>query len=50
MKTPILMTERLVLRPFCLEDADAVFMGWESDPEVSKYMFWSSHNDVMKVK
>lgn len=49
MKTPILETERLMLRPFCMEDVDKVFKGWESDPEVSKYMFWSSHNDINKT-
>lgn len=50
MKTPILETERLRLRPFKREDALAVFEGWESDPEVAKYMFWTSHNDIEKTK
>ncbi|SFN87512.1 ribosomal-protein-alanine N-acetyltransferase [Anaerocolumna aminovalerica] len=44
MKTPILETERLILRPFCLDDAKNVFDCWESDPDVAKYMFWTSHN------
>ncbi|WP_242865991.1 GNAT family N-acetyltransferase [Desnuesiella massiliensis] len=39
MKTPILETDRLLLRPFYMEDAQAVFDCWESDPDVSKYMF-----------
>lgn len=50
MKTPILETERLLLRPFCADDASAVFEGWESDPEVAKFMFWRSHNDIEKTK
>jgi len=50
MKTPILETERLLLRPFKSSDAKAVFDCWESDPDVAKYMFWSSHNDIEKTK
>lgn len=49
MKTPILETERLILRPFTKDDAQAVFHGWESDPDVAKYMFWTSHNDIGKT-
>lgn len=50
MKTPQLNTERLCLRTFNKYDASDVFNGWESDPEVSRYMFWSSHNDIEKTK
>ena len=50
MKTPVLETERLLLRPFKQEDAGAVFACWESDPNVAKYMFWTSHNDIEKTK
>lgn len=50
MNTPILETERLILRPFCKSDATAVFECWESDPEVAKYMFWKSHNDINRTK
>ena len=50
MTTPILETERLLLRPFQQEDALDVFECWESDPEVAKYMFWTSHNDIEKTK
>lgn len=49
VKTPILETERLILRPFCMEDARDVFQCWESDPDVAKYMFWESHNDINKT-
>jgi len=48
VKTPILETDRLILRPFCMEDVQEVFECWESDPEVAKYMFWTSHNDINK--
>lgn len=50
MNTPVLDTERLLLRPFQRTDAEAVFVGWESDPDVAKYMFWTSHNDIEKTK
>ncbi len=50
MKTPILETKRLILRPFESEDAEAVFECWESDPEVARYMFWTSHNDIEKTR
>lgn len=50
MKTPTLETDRLLLRPFCVMDAQAVFECWERDPDVAKYMFWSSHNDIEKTK
>lgn len=49
MKTPILETERLILRPFCMEDVQEVFECWESDPVVAEYMFWTSHNDINKT-
>lgn len=50
MNTPVLETDRLILRPFRKEDATAVFECWESDPEVAKYMFWTSHNDINKTR
>lgn len=50
MKTPTLKTDRLILRPFQKEDEQRVFECWESDPEVAKYMFWTSHNDIEKTK
>ena len=50
MITPTLQTERLLLRPFTYEDTEDVFTCWESDPDVAKYMFWTSHNDIEKTK
>lgn len=50
MKTPVLETSRLILRPFQREDAQTVLDTWESDPDVAKYMFWTSHNDIEKTK
>jgi [ribosomal protein S5]-alanine N-acetyltransferase len=50
MKTPILETDRLTLRPFETGDAQTVFDCWESDPEVAKYMLWTSHDDLNRTK
>ena len=38
-------TDRLILRPLSVADADAVFV-WASDPEVNRYMSYPLHTDV----
>lgn len=45
MYTPILETERLILRPLCVEDAPAVF-AWASDERVAKYMVYPKHEAI----
>lgn len=42
--TVVLETERLVLRPFVLEDAEAMHRNWAGDPEVTKFMTWPAHS------
>lgn len=44
--TQIINTERLVLRPFSLDDADAMYENWASDPAVTKYLTWGPHPSV----
>ena len=44
--TKYLETDRLILRPFTLADAQAMFSNWASDPEVTKYMTWPTHASV----
>lgn len=39
-------TERLIIRPFVENDAKSVFENWASDDEVTKYLTWSSHQNV----
>ena len=39
-------TERLVLRPFVMEDAQAMYDNWASDPEVTKFLSWPSYQSV----
>ena len=46
MKTPILETERLILRPLYEKDAQEIYQNWASDPEVAKYMIWNTHQNV----
>jgi len=41
--TKTMETPRLLLRPFVMEDAEAMFRNWASDPEVTKYMTWPAH-------
>ncbi|MBP7402456.1 MAG: GNAT family N-acetyltransferase [Clostridia bacterium] len=42
---PIIRTERLLLRPFRLDDAPDVF-SYASDDEVSRYMTWDTHRSI----
>ena len=35
-------TKRLVLRPYVIEDADAMFRNWANDPQVTKYLSWET--------
>lgn len=44
--TKIIETERLILRPFKVDDAESMFRNWASDPEVTKYLTWPVHESV----
>ena len=39
-------TERLILRRFHLDDAQAMFQNWASDPEVTRFLTWPTHESV----
>ncbi len=39
-------TERLQLRPFGLEDAEAMYRNWASDAEVTKFLTWKPYESV----
>ena len=45
-----LETERLLLRPFRTEDAEAMFAGWANDGEVTKYLTWRPHKSIEETK
>ena len=44
--TVTLTTERLFLRRFTLDDAEAVFRNWTRDPEVTKYARQMPHTSL----
>jgi len=44
--TVTLETERLILRRFTMEDAAAMYSGWASDAEVTRYLTWPAHADI----
>lgn len=44
--TQRLETDRLILRRFTIEDADAMYKNWASDAEVTKYLTWPTHSGV----
>lgn len=44
--TVTLTTPRLVLRPFTLEDAEAMYHTWAKDPEVTRWMRWQPHKSI----
>lgn len=44
--TVTLETDRLLLRPFVCEDANAIFDNWASDPEVSRFLRWPTHTSI----
>ena len=50
MKTPILETKRVILRPMVVEDAQNIFDRWTSDDRVSKYVRWCTHSSVEDTK
>lgn len=41
--TQPLATRRLVLRRFTVEDTEAMYRNWASDPEATRYLTWPCH-------
>ena len=39
-------TERLLLRPFTMNDAPAMYKNWVSDEEVTKFFKWLAHKEL----
>lgn len=42
----ILETQRLLLRPFKIEDDTDMYNNWASDDEVTKYLTWNTHENI----
>ena len=49
MNTYVFETERLLLRPLTVDDAEAAFV-WLSDPEVNRFMPYSLYTDVSTAR
>ena len=45
-----LETNRLILRPFNIDDAQDMFDNWASDSDVTKYLTWNHHTDINQTK
>ena len=45
-----LETPRLILRPFVLEDVQAMFDNWATDPRVSEFLTWDPHGNVEETR
>ena len=50
MKLPIIETERLILRPLEVSDAEHIFNTWASDPRVTKFMTYTTHKSSETTK
>ena len=50
MKLNFIETERLLLRKIKETDAEPMFRNRASDPEVTKYMTWNSHENIEVTK
>lgn len=48
--TKTIETERLILRRFKVEDAEAMYRNWASDEEVTKFLTWPPHSSVEITK
>ncbi len=49
-ESSLLETNNLLLKQFRLDDAQAMFDNWASDPEVTKYLTWETHPNVEVTK
>lgn len=50
MGTQTIKTERLTLRRFYIEDAQAMYRNWASSREVTKYLPWPAHENLEVTK
>ena len=44
-----LETDRLILRPPVLADAESIFKTYAQDPEVTRYLTWQPHTSIVKT-
>ena len=48
--TQTIYTERLVLRRFTVDDAQAMYDNWANDERVSRFLSWSPHKSSEETK
>lgn len=48
--TKRLETDRLLLRPFVMEDAPGCFSAWMGNVEVTEYLTWPAHNTLEETE
>lgn len=48
-KIPVIETERLILRPLSVDDAESVFK-WTGDERVARYMIYPCHGNIEVTK
>jgi len=44
--TQRIRTQRLLLRPMAIGDAEAMFYNWANNPEVTRYLTWRPHDNI----
>lgn len=44
--TVTIETPRLILRRLSLDDAEAMYQNWATDPDVTKYLTWQPHANI----
>ena len=47
--TKTIETKRLILRPFHMNDAEAMFKNWESDPKVTEFLRWETAESIQEA-
>lgn len=50
MRTPVLETQRLILRPIQSEDVNEIFECWMQDCDVSRYMWWKASDNIKETE
>ena len=48
--TKIIQTERLVLRKFTADDAQAMYENWATDAEVTRFLTWQPHKSATETR
>ncbi|WP_245442333.1 GNAT family N-acetyltransferase [Rhizobium chutanense] len=43
-------TDRFLVRRILASDAVAIFAGWATDPDVTKYLTWRPHTDISQTQ